>query len=177
LVDHQLGDLLRFGCAEVSGLENGPQDALRRDWILAHNSALATCMQQKYSDHGRLRGAEASQQDAAIHWGIVNLSAHKLEPNSRVPVRPIPATKQALWWICLLVAPTVLIVIELFHPANFTKHPGMYQFLSRPEHDQPQFQAVAYFGPSWWFTLHMIQTPMIGLVAVGLWLMVEMRRS
>ena len=30
-----------------------------------------------------------------------------------------------------------------------------------------------YFGPGWWFTLHMIQTPMIGLVAIGLWLMVD----
>src|SRR5262249_30203986 len=25
----------------------------------------------------------------------------------------------------------------------------------------------------WWFLLHMIQTPMVGLVAVGLWLMVD----
>jgi hypothetical protein len=34
--------------------------------------------------------------------------------------------KQVLWWICLLIAPLVLITIELFHPANFTASPGMY---------------------------------------------------
>ena len=33
--------------------------------------------------------------------------------------------KQVLWWICLLIAPLVLITIELFHPANFTTSPGM----------------------------------------------------
>ena len=82
------------------------------------------------------------------------------------------AVKAVLWWLCLLVAPAVLIAIELFHPAGFTIHPGMYEFLSKPEPDQPQFQALNYFGPNWWFTLHMIQTPMVGLVAVGLWLMV-----
>lgn len=80
---------------------------------------------------------------------------------------------QGLWWVCLLVAPAVLIGIELFHPANFTAHPGMYRFLSHPEHGEPQFQALAYFGPRWWFTLHMVQTPMIGLVALGLWLIVQ----
>ena len=80
------------------------------------------------------------------------------------------AVNAALWWICLLVAPVVLIAIELFHPAGFTAHPGMYQFLSKPEPYQPQFQALGYFGPDWWFVLHMIQTPMVGLVAVGLWL-------
>ncbi len=60
----------------------------------------------------------------------------------------------------------MLIAIELFHPAGFTAHPGMYQFLAQPERDQPQFQALAYYGPGWWFTLHMIQTPTVGLVAV-----------
>ena len=49
----------------------------------------------------------------------------------------------------------------------------MYQFLSKPEPYQPQFLALGYFGPNWWFTLHMIQTPMVGLVAVGLWLVAE----
>ena len=43
----------------------------------------------------------------------------------------------------------------------------------RIPHGQPQFWALAYFGPHWWLVLHMIQTPMVGLVAVGLWLMVE----
>lgn len=49
----------------------------------------------------------------------------------------------------------------------------MYAYLSRPERYQPQFHALEYFGPRWWFTLHMIQTPMVGLVAVGLWLLVD----
>jgi hypothetical protein len=81
--------------------------------------------------------------------------------------------KQILWWICLLVAPVALISVELFHPAGFTAHRGMYQFLSHAEHHEPQFRALAYFGPHWWLVLHMIQTPMVGLVAVGLWLMVD----
>lgn len=80
--------------------------------------------------------------------------------------------KQGLWWLCLLVAPLVLIGLELFHPAGFTAHPGMYQFLSRSHGHNPEFQALGYFGPTWWFVMHMIQTPMVGLVAVGLWLMV-----
>jgi len=83
------------------------------------------------------------------------------------------AVKQILWWICLLVAPAVLIAIELFHPSDFTAQPGMYEFLSHPHRHEPQFWALAYFGPHWWLVLHMIQTPMVGLVAVGLWLMIE----
>jgi hypothetical protein len=82
------------------------------------------------------------------------------------------AIKRGLWWICLLVAPAVLVALELFHPANFTASPGMYEFLSHAEHHEPQFKALGYFGPNWWLTLHMIQTPMVGLVAVGLWMMV-----
>ena len=80
--------------------------------------------------------------------------------------------KQVLWWICLLVAPAVLVGIELFHPANFTAHPGMYQYLSQAEH-QPGHHALDYFGPQWWLVMHMIQTPMVGLVAVGLLLMLD----
>ncbi len=30
----------------------------------------------------------------------------------------------ALWWICLLAAPVVLVCIELFHPAGFTRQSG-----------------------------------------------------
>ena len=30
-----------------------------------------------------------------------------------------------------------------------------------------------HLGPTWWFTLHMIQTPLVGLVCVGLWLMLK----
>jgi hypothetical protein len=80
--------------------------------------------------------------------------------------------KQILWWLCLFVAPAVLIAVELFHPAGFTTSPGMYQFLS---HADPHVahSALGYFGPHWWFVLHMIQTPMVGLVAVGLWLMLD----
>lgn len=81
--------------------------------------------------------------------------------------------KNVLWWICLLVAPAVLISIELFHPGGFTADPGMYQYLSHSEHHEAKFSALAYFGPHWWFAMHMIQTPMVGLVAVGLWLTVD----
>jgi hypothetical protein len=66
------------------------------------------------------------------------------------------------WWLCLFIAPAVLMTIELFHPAHFTAHPGMYEFLSQPQHDRHDFMA-----------LHMIQTPMVGLVALGLWRIVS----
>jgi hypothetical protein len=84
---------------------------------------------------------------------------------------PDAAIRSVLWWVCLLVAPLGLIAIELFHPAGFTAHPGMYQYLSQAEAYQPAHAALGYFGPTWWFTLHMIQTPLVVLVAVGLWLM------
>jgi hypothetical protein len=80
--------------------------------------------------------------------------------------------EKVLWWLGLVVAPIVLISIELFHPSHFTTHPGMYQFLSKPEPYDAHFYALAYPGPGWWFLLHMIQTPMVGLVAIGLWLLV-----
>jgi hypothetical protein len=80
--------------------------------------------------------------------------------------------KRILWWICLVLAPAVLISIELFHPSGFTQV-GMFQFLSHAQHGQPQYWAIDYFGPHWWLVLHMIQTPLVGLVAVGLWLMVD----
>jgi hypothetical protein len=83
------------------------------------------------------------------------------------------AVKKVLWWACLLLAPAVLCMIELFHPAGFTQDPGMYAYLSHPAPYTPQHHALGYFGPSWWFMLHMIQTPMMGLVAVGLWLFVD----
>ena len=67
--------------------------------------------------------------------------------------------RRVLFVVCLMLAPAILLAIELFHPANFTAHPGMYQFLSHAEHGGAQFKALAYFGPDWWFTLHMIQTP------------------
>lgn len=81
--------------------------------------------------------------------------------------------KKGLWWVCLLVAPTVLIAIELFHPAGFTHDPGMYEYLHKPEPYEAKYAALGYFGPQWWFILHMIQTPMICLIAVGLWLLAD----
>jgi hypothetical protein len=82
--------------------------------------------------------------------------------------------KNVLWWLCLLAAPLVLVVLELFHPAGFTETPGMYQYVSKPEPYDPAYKALAYWGPSWWFTLHMIQTPMVALVAIGLWILVSL---
>jgi hypothetical protein len=83
------------------------------------------------------------------------------------------AIRKVIWWVCLFVAPLVLVGIELFHPAGFTVDPGAYQYLSHSEPYKPMFQALAYPGPDWWFTLHMIQTPMVALVCVGLWLMLR----
>lgn len=80
---------------------------------------------------------------------------------------------RALWWLCLFVAPLVLVGIELFHPAGFTQSPGAYQYLSKAEPYNAHFQALAYPGPQWWFVLHMIQTPMVVLVGVGLWLLLR----
>jgi hypothetical protein len=68
----------------------------------------------------------------------------------------------------------VLLAIELFHPAGFTKDPGAYEYLSKAEPYSPEYKALDYFGPGWWFLLHMIQTPMIGLVAVGLLLLLSL---
>src|SRR5579864_7441948 len=83
------------------------------------------------------------------------------------------AVRKVLWWVCLFIAPLVLAVIELFHPAGFTQNPGMYQYVSQPQPYNRAYQALAYPGPHWWFLLHTIQTPMVALVAVGLWLMVR----
>jgi hypothetical protein len=69
--------------------------------------------------------------------------------------------------LCLLVAPLVLVGIELFHPAGFSRQ--VYAFLSEP---QP-----GYFGPQWWLALHVIQTPLVGLVGAGLMLLVAGRRG
>src|SRR6185503_323228 len=81
--------------------------------------------------------------------------------------------KKVLFWVCLVMAPLALIGIELYHPAGFTfpPGPGMYQYLHKAQPYDPQFKALAYPGPHWWFTLHMLQTPLVALVAVGLWLL------
>lgn len=81
--------------------------------------------------------------------------------------------KKILWWGCLLIAPAILASIELFHPSGFTADPGMYRYLAHAEHHEARFGAIDYFGPRWWFAMHMIQTPAVGLVAVGLWLTVD----
>ena len=86
---------------------------------------------------------------------------------------PANAARKILWWVCLIIAPTILAGIELFHPAHFTAEPGMYEFLSKSHPRDPSFVALAYFGPGWWFTLHMIQTPLVGLVSIGLWQLVD----
>jgi hypothetical protein len=79
--------------------------------------------------------------------------------------------RSVLWWVCLVAAPLVLAAIELFHPAHFTSNPGMFAFLCRPQPYNAQFVALAYPGPQWWFQLHLIQTPLVALVATGLWLL------
>ena len=55
----------------------------------------------------------------------------------------------------------MLISIETFHPLGFTD--DVYAVLSRPGN--------FYFGPWWFSTLHTIQTPMVGVVAAGLLLL------
>ncbi len=80
---------------------------------------------------------------------------------------------KALWWLCLVAAPLVLLGIELFHPAEFTAKPGMFEYLrtAQPAPYLNGHNALGYFGPDWWFALHSIQTPLVGLVSVGLWLL------
>lgn len=77
--------------------------------------------------------------------------------------------KTILFWLGLVVAPLVLAGMELFHPANFTRDPGMFAYLCTSQPYDPNFKALGYFGPNWWVTLHMIQLPLLGLVSVGLW--------
>jgi len=70
--------------------------------------------------------------------------------------------------LSLVIAPLMLAGIGLFHPAHFTVDPGMSNFLSQPQPGDPHFNAIKYFGPQWWFLLHMIQTPLIVVVSFGL---------
>jgi hypothetical protein len=81
--------------------------------------------------------------------------------------------KRAFAVLSLVVAPMLLAGIELFHPAHFTLDPGMTAFLSHPQAGDPYFRAIHYFGPDWWFLLHMVQTPLVVLVAFGLLQMVD----
>jgi hypothetical protein len=73
----------------------------------------------------------------------------------------------------LVVAPLMLAAIELFHPAHFTLEPGMSSFLSNPQAADPYFNAIIYFGPDWWFLMHMVQTPLVVVVSFGLLLLTD----
>ena len=65
----------------------------------------------------------------------------------------------------------MLAALELFHPAHFTADPGMSAFLSHPQAADPHFNAIKYFGPEWWFLMHMLQTPLVVVVSFGLLLL------
>ena len=75
----------------------------------------------------------------------------------------------ALYWLSLVIAPLILAGMELFHPAGFTNSPGMFAYLCQPQPFKPEHWALGYFGPQWWFSLHIVQLPLLGLVSVGLW--------
>ena len=80
---------------------------------------------------------------------------------------------RVLWWLCLGLAPLALVGIELFHPAHFTHDPGMFDYLSKAQPAGHHHPGLGYAGPHWWFWLHMIQTPLVGLVCIGLWAMLR----
>ena len=84
-----------------------------------------------------------------------------------------PQAHRILAVVTLVVAPLLLVAIELFHPAHFTDDPGMSAFLSQPQAGDPHFKAIKYFGPEWWFLMHMIQTPLVVLVSFGLLLLTD----
>ena len=71
-------------------------------------------------------------------------------------------------FICLVLSPLILMAMELFHPAHFTANPGVTAYLCHPQPHDPHFDALAYFGPNWWFLLHMVQTPLVVLIGIGL---------
>lgn len=75
-----------------------------------------------------------------------------------------------VWIAGLIFGPLVLVAIELFHPAGFTRDPGMFAYLRSPEAHSPAHHALDYFGPGWWFWLHMIQTPVVCLITLSLML-------
>lgn len=45
----------------------------------------------------------------------------------------------------------------------------MFAYLCQPQPFAPEHWALGYFGPQWWFALHIVQLPLLGLVSVGLW--------
>ncbi|MGB0507756.1 MAG: hypothetical protein ACPGGK_16335 [Pikeienuella sp.] len=73
-----------------------------------------------------------------------------------------------VWVIGAIFGPALLVVIELFHPAGFTIDPGMFQYLTEPHQHTSAHHALDYFGPDWWFWLHMIQTPTVVLFSIAL---------
>jgi hypothetical protein len=73
-----------------------------------------------------------------------------------------------LIFICLVLSPIILMGMELFHPAHFTASPGMTAYLCHPQPHDPHYDALTYFGPNWWFILHMVQTPLVVLIGIGL---------
>jgi hypothetical protein len=120
---------------------------------------------------GQLAPALTSQGDAfylpsaVVLWigaALVIAAERNAAPTDQPPLEPETPTRTLFRRICLVGAPAVLVAIEIFHPADFTDE--VYSFLSQPQ--------AGYFGPEWWLTLHMIQTPMVGLVSAGLWLLV-----
>ncbi len=111
-------------------------------------------------------------QDAVLAWPgalvliaggtCVVVAQHRAAKRRGTPALP-PAdpVRTILRRICLLGAPLVLIGIETFHPLGFTHE--VYAVLSRP--------GFLFFGPWWFSTLHTIQTPMVGVIAAGLLLL------
>src|SRR3982751_4764720 len=83
------------------------------------------------------------------------------------------ARLRGLGWMSLVAVPLLLAAIELFHPAHFTVDPGMSAFLSHPHEGGMQFNMIRYFGPEWWFLMHMIQTPLIVIISLGLLLLTD----
>jgi len=115
---------------------------------------------------------QISGRDASLAWpgGLVLIAggACAVVAQQRAAARrgtptlpPADPVRTTLRRICLFGAPLVLVGIETFHPLGFTEE--VYAVLSRP--------GFFYFGPWWFSTLHAIQTPMVGVVAAGLWLL------
>ena len=81
---------------------------------------------------------------------------------------PTSLPAKLVWILGAIVGPLILALIELFHPAGFTVDPGMFAYLSEPHQHTAEHHALDYFGPDWWFWLHMIQTPTVVLITIAL---------
>jgi hypothetical protein len=81
--------------------------------------------------------------------------------------------KRGLAVLSLVIAPLLLAGLETFHPAHFTANPGMTSFLLQPQPSDLHYEAIKYFGPEWWFLMHMVQTPLVVLVSLGLLLITD----